>query len=308
MENNQENYVVVGNKGKKLWMILFVVALLVAGFFIWRHIKVNSEYQTLKAEKEQMRQELNEEINQLMAEHQEIKTAYGQLSDSLVIKDSLIQANAKEIKGLLNYKWEYRKVKRKLDALRIVAKTYVHQMDSLYTVNHELVEENKEIKVKYNAEKQKNTQLEQTAAVLQEKIEDESVLTAYGARAKAYKLRNNGKQRETDRARRTDMIEVCCTLSKNMLLQPGEKQVYVRIARPDNQILTPGIAQDYVFDYEGEKIQYSILETVQYDNEATPICLKWQKKHDKIDMLKGRYAITLFVDGKEIGSTSIELK
>ncbi len=309
MENNNVNGASAGAKsGKIVWIVLFVLALLVAAFFIWRHQTVNKEYKALQAERNEMRQEMTREINDLMSQHQQIKAEYGQLSDSLLMKDSLIQANAKEIKQLLNYKWEYRKVKRKLDELRVVARTYVHQMDSLYTVNKNLVKENKEIKVKYNAEKAKNTNLEQTKAVLQEKINDGSVLAAYGTIAKAFHLKNNGKERLTTRARRTDMIEVCFTLSKNTLLKPGAKDIYVRIARPDNQILTPGIAQDYVFDYQGEKIQYSILETVQYDNEAVNVCLRWQKKHDKIKMLKGKYTITIFADGKEIGNTNIELR
>ncbi len=309
MENNSVNSTSTSAKsGKLIWILLFVVALLVAVFFIWRHQSVNIKYKALQAEKDEMRQEMTKEINDLMYQHQQIKTEYRQLSDSLMTKDSLIQANAKEIKQLLNYKWDYRKVKRKLDQLRIVARTYVHQMDSLYTVNKDLVEENKKIKVKYNAEKAKNTNLQQTQAVLQEKINDGRVFAVYGTMAKAYHLRNNGKERSTTKARRTDMIKVCFTLSKNTLLKPGAKDIYVRIARPDRQILTPGIAQQYVFDYQGEKIQYSIHETVQYDNEAVNVCLRWQKKHDKIDMLKGKYIITIFADGNEIGHTSMDLR
>ncbi len=309
MENNGVNSTSTGAKnGKIVWIVLFVLALLVAAFFIWRHQSVNAEYKALQVERNEMRQEMTREINDLMYQHQQIKTEYGQLSDSLMIKDSLIQANAKEIKTLLNYKWEYRKVKRKLDELRVVARTYVHQMDSLYTVNNKLVKENKEIKVKYHAEKTKNTNLEQAKAVLQEKINDGSVLSVYGTVVKAYHFRGNGKKRETIKARRTDMIEVCFTVSKNTFLKPGAKDIYVRITRPDRQILTPGIAQEYVFSYQGEKIQYSILETIQYDNEAVNVCLRWQKKHNKIDMLKGKYIITIFADGKEIGHTNMELR
>lgn len=305
---NQDYTPYPSGRGKKVWIALFVLALLVAGFFVWKHQTVNKEYKVLQAEKQQMRSELQKEINTLMTEHQQIKDEYGQLSDSLQMKDSLIMANAKEIKGLLNYKWEYRKVKRKLDALRDVARTYVHQMDSLYVVNKALVTENKEIKVKYHAEKAKNTTLAQTTAALQDKIDGESVLVAYGTEAHVLHLKGSGKERPTTRASRTDVVEVCFTLSKNMLLQAGAKDIYVRIARPDKQILTPGVAQDYVFSYQGENIQYSILETVQYDNEATRVCLRWNKKHDKIKMLKGRYLVTIFSDGKEIGDTSFELK
>ncbi len=73
-----------------------------------------------------------------------------------MVKDSLIQANAKEITELLNYKWEYYQIKKKLDRLRVVAQGYVYQLDSLYTVNKELQEENERIRENYQTERQKN--------------------------------------------------------------------------------------------------------------------------------------------------------
>ena len=104
------------------------------------------------------------------------------------------------------------------------------------------------------------------------------------------------------------MIEVNFTLGKNVVLEPGLKEVYIRIARPDNKILTPGVAEDYIFDYKGEQIQYSIYEQIQYDNEARPLNLRWLKKYEDIEMLKGNYEITVFANGEEIGNTSLELQ
>jgi len=291
-----------------IWIILIVIAVGIAGYFAWNNSTNKAEYERLAQEKEMMRVELEEDLNSLMLEHEQIKTEYGQLSDSLQAKDSIILSNAKEIKQLLNYKWEYRKVKKKLDRLREVAKTYVSQMDSLYTVNNELVEENKEIKAKYHQEKIVNKTLNKEKAQLNEKIEEASVMKAYNMKAQAIYIKRSGKEKITEKARRTAAIEVCFTLSKNVVIEAGNKDVYIRIARPDNKILTPGIAEDYIFDYKGEKIQYSVYEQIIYDNEARPLCLRWIKKYDDIEMQEGVYEITVFANGEEIGSTTLELR
>jgi hypothetical protein len=265
------------NNNKIIGIIVIVLALVAAAWFAWQNSSTKAEYEQLAQEKAKLKAELELELDNLMNEHQTIKDQYGELSDSLMLKDSLIIANAKEIKDLLNFKWEYYKVKKKLDKLRVVAKTYVHQMDSLYTVNNELVEENKEIKKMYNEEKVINKNLKKEKAQLSDKINEASILKAYNSSAKALHLKRTGTEKEVDKARRTDLIEVCFTIGKNVVVEPGTKEVYVRIARPDNKILTPGVAEEYTFDYMGEKIQYSIFENVEYDNESRQVCMRWVK-------------------------------
>lgn len=297
------------NKNSKIILIgIMILAVLAAGWFAWDNNSIKAEYEQLAKEKAQMKAELESELDSLMSEHNMIKEEYGELSDSLLVKDSLIVANAKEIKNLLNFKWEYYKVKKKLDRLRVVAKTYVNQIDSLYTVNNELVEENKEIKKKYDEEKAVNRNLKKEKAQLSGKIDEASVMKAYNSNAKAIHIKRTGTEKEVDRARRTGLIEVCFTIGKNVVVEPGSKDVYIRIARPDNKILTPGVAEDYIFDYKGEKIQYSIFEKIEYDNEARPVCMRWVKKYEDVEMQKGVYEITIFASGEEIGSTSLELR
>jgi hypothetical protein len=161
--------------GGKLWLIIAVVALIALAFFVWQYSSIKSEYAGLAEEKEMMKKELQTELDSLMIEHEIIKEQYGDLSDSLMLKDSLITAKAQEINDLLNFKWEYYKVKKKLDRLRVVAKTYVHEMDSLYTVNNVLVEENKEIKKKYNEEKEAKKRALKGKTQLSDKLTETSV-------------------------------------------------------------------------------------------------------------------------------------
>jgi hypothetical protein len=289
------------------WVILVAVSI-VAAYFIYSGIQKDKILKEVKIEKEAQRAELQGDLDALLLEHEQIKVAYGDLADSLVLKDSLIIAKAKEIKNLLNYKWEYRKVQKKLDRLRVVAQTYVNQMDSLYTVNEELVAENLNIKRRYNSEQRKNIVLEKEKEQLADKIGEASVLEAYNITASGIYVKRSGTEVTTDKARRVDKVRVCFTLSKNVVLLPGLKDVYVRIARPDDKILSPGIAEDFVFDYNGETIQYSIYEQANYDNEKIDLCLVWEKKYEEIEMQEGSYEVIVFADGEEIGTANFVLK
>lgn len=290
-----------------VWILLAVLTA-VAAYFIYTGMQKDIILEEVRVEKEAQRVELQGELDVLLSEHEEIKMAYGNLADSLVVKDSLIIANAKEIKNLLNYKWEYRKAQKKLDRLRVVAQNYVTQMDSLYTVNGELVAENLNIKRRYNSEQRKNIVLEKEKEQLAVKIGEASVLEAYNITASGIYVKRSGTEVTTEKARRVNKIRVCFTLSKNVVLLPGLKDVYVRIARPDNKILSPGVAEDFVFDYNGETIQYSIYEQANYDNEKIDLCLVWEKKYEDIDMLEGTYEVIVFADGQEIGTASFILE
>ena len=289
-----------------LWILLAVISI-VAAYFIYNGFQKDIQLEEMATEKEAQRIELQVQLDSLVAEHEQIKVAYGELSETMSVKDSLIMADAKEIKHLLNYKWDYRKVQKKLDKLRIVAQSYVTQMDSLYTVNNQLIEENVNIKRRYNSEQRKNIVLEKEKEQLADKIVEASVLEAYNVVANPIYVKRSGTEVATNKARRVNKIQVCFTLSKNVVLMSGVKDVYVRIARPDTKILSPGIAEDFVFNYQGEQIQYSIYKQTNYDNEAIDLCLGWVKKFDEIDMLKGNYEVIVFADGQEIGTASFVL-
>lgn len=290
-----------------VWLLLAFISI-VALYFIYSSVNKGQRLNELNREKEAQKIELQGQLDSLLTEHEQMKKLYGEMADSLSVKDSLIMANAKEIKSLLNYKWDYRQVQKKLDKLRVVAQNYVKQMDSLYVVNGALVEENQNITRRYNSEQRKNIVLEKEKEQLADKIVEASVLKAYNITASTIYVKRSGSEVETDKARRVNKVKVCFTLSKNVVLTPGLKDVYVRIARPDNKILSPGIAEDFVFEYKGEQIQYSMYQQANYDNEAQDICLDWVNKFEDINMLEGTYEVIVFADGKEIGTTSFNLK
>jgi hypothetical protein len=293
------------SKGAIILIILLIIAIV--GILIW-FLPKKAEYTALIKEKEQEKVELQSELNNLLAEHESIKAKYGELSDSLAVKDSIIQANAAEIKQLLNYKWEYRKVNKKLTLLRKITQGYVHQLDSLYTVNRDLKEENEKIRQQYSQEQERTRILAKDKEQLIEKVSEASVLKAYNVTATGIRYTGSGREKTTDKAKKVEKIKVCFTIGENKLAKPGIHAIYMQIIRPDNVTVTQKIDGPYTFEFNGQQIEYTTKKEIQYKNEDTDLCLFWAKKNKTEPAMVGMYKVRIFSDGYEIGQAAFELR
>ena len=301
MEQDQKN------KRNRIYLILFAFFALLSAVLIIFLLTTKKNLKELTAEKEKMKIELQGELDSLMVEHEHVKTEYGALSDSLNQKDSLIQVNAKEIKRLLNTQWEYYKIKKKMSRLREIAQGYVHQIDSLFQVNEALVLENKEIKERIQKVNIEKRQLEEVKNDLKQKVSDAAVLKAYNINAKTYRFKSNTDEKETDKARRVDKVKICFTLAENSLVPAGSKTIYIRIAQPDKMILSKGKGDNYSFDFQGERLQFSSIIDVEYLNKAEELCAQWYK-NESFELIPGTYNVNLFTEDYEIGQTSFTLR
>lgn len=302
-ENNKQE-----RKYKRIIAILlFVIALLI----VWLVVE-KSRIHTIFLEKNAIvahSTELQSELDSLLKEHTKIKAEYGELSGQLAEKDSVILANASEIQKLIAIQGDYRRTKKKLELLRNIAQGYISQLDSLYKVNQALTDENQKIKKDFSKERLLNTELSKDKLALNEKVSMASMLKAYNIKSSTVKLRSSGtKEVETDKAKRIGRVNICFTLSENKIATSGLKTIYVRIARPDNVIVCEGKDDKYSFDFQGSRLQFSMKKEINYDNKAQELCLSWTKKDEKTPAMAGKYNVTLYVDGYEIGQSQFELK
>ena len=293
------------NTGSGKWKVyLAVLALIILVLLFWLFIQ-RSQLMKLVREKEVEKMELQQELDSLMTEHNTVKTAYGSLSDSLASKDSIIQANAIEIRKLLDTQWEYNKVRKRIGLLQKIAQGYVNQIDSLYNVNRELKAENERIMQDVRTEQSKNQTLVKDKEELTQKMSEAAFLKAYNVNVTAYRVTGT-KESATDKASRTDRLRICFTIGENPLVQPGNRSVYIRIMRPDNVVVTKSKYDTFVFN--GQTIPFSIREDINYQGKAMNLCVDWTKKDTDKPAMKGRYTVTVFTEDKEIGSSTFELK
>lgn len=294
------------NTTRWLYIILAIFALIIIALSIWL-ISTKSNLKVLQDEKEQQRIQLQSEVDSLIQEHNRTKAAYGSLADSLSIKDSLIQANAVEIKALLDTQWEYYRIKKKLERLQTISQGYVRQMDSIHKVNTSLVEENERIRGEVVVERKKNQQLVKSKEELTEKVVQAAVFRTFNVKIEGIRVKGSGSEAIVDKASRVERIKICFTLAENSLIVQGNKNIYIRIAAPDTQILYKSRDDAYSFMFKGERLQYSIMEVVDYRAADQQVCVYWDKR-DTQSLKPGLYYVDIYEGDHQIGESNLLLK
>ena len=298
------------NKTKKpIWLYVLLGLLAVALVALLVQLSsVKDDLKNLEAEKELQRADFQAEVDSLMKVHNELKDSYGELSQELAEKDSIIQADAVEIKKLLDSQWDYYYVKKKLAELQTISQRYVRQMDSLYTVNRELVAENERIREEYQAERRQNTNLTRQKEELANKVNNAATMQLYNYTANAVRFKGGKNETTTDKANRAERIRIDFTLVANDLIEPGSKVFYVRIANPAKAIICKGTGDEYSFTSNGETLQFTEKIRVNYEGNETDV-RAYYIKPSEYEMMPGTYFVDVYEQGgKLIGQTSLDLK
>ena len=284
---------------------LLIIGLIIA---LVSRSSLKSEKEALEAEKEMQRLDFQAEVDSLMKVHNELKESYGELSLELAEKDSIIQADAVEIKKLLDSQWDYNRIKKKVAALQDISQRYVRQMDSLYTVNRELVAENERIREEFQAERRQNTNLTRQKEELTNKVNQAATMRISNYKAKAVRFKGGGKESDTDRASRAERIRIDFNVAANELIEPGTKLFYVRIADPKRAIISKGTGDEYSFKSNGETLQFTEKVRVNYDGTETAV-RAYYVKPDAYELMPGTYFVDVYEQGgKLIGQTTVDLK
>lgn len=292
-----------GSKEKKYKIVIGVLLAIIVALSVML-IMAKTKVNTFVIEREQAiaeNQSMQRELDSLLREHEKIKLEYGNMTAELSRKDSIINANADEIQKLIAANAGKRQIQRKLDYLRGITQDYVAQIDKLLNENKELKTEIAGIQENYNKEKEISATLTKDKEALSQQINSAAVLSAYGISAQAIRIRSGNKEEVVDKANRTEKFKITFTVGKNPLVPDCMKEVYVRIARPDNAIMHEGQS----FEFNGQQIMYSLKSTFHYQQKPVPVTLYYEKT-DRV--VAGTYHIALFIDGQEIGQTQLNLK
>jgi hypothetical protein len=182
--------------------------------------------------------------------------------------------------------------------MREIMKSYIVQIDSLNTRNKMLTSENTEIKQQITQVRNTNTELSKAKEELSTKVEVASVIQAKNIAAVSL----NKKRKETTRINNLDKLRICFTLRENPLAKAGQKDVYMRVIRPDSLVVTS--SPDNLFDYKGNKIIYSSTRQVDYMNQDIEVCIFMDNKGD---FIIGNYSVELYLDNNIIGRTNFML-
>ncbi|MBR4118801.1 MAG: hypothetical protein IKK64_01830 [Bacteroidales bacterium] len=189
-------------------------------------------------------------------------------------------------------------LKKELSTLRSVMKGYLIQIDSLNSLNQKLEKENKIVNTKYQEAAKTASLLQKDKEELTHQVTLASKLDAVAIAVKTLNKRN----KETSKIDRIENIQINFLIAKNITAKPGERYVYIRIVKPDNDVLVKNI--DNVFSYEDSEINYSMKKLIAYDSEETAVDMYWKVEEF---LTPGTYKIEIFADGDLIGKKSFSL-
>jgi len=113
----------------------------------------------------------------------------------------------------------------------------------------------------------------------------------------------NKRGKEAKKVKDIQKMRISFTIAKNITTQAGEKTVYVRILKPDNDVLTKD--RNDTFTFENRQLPYSIKKYIEYTGEEQAVTVYWDVNEV---LYAGNYRVDIFADGNLIGSGSYILK
>ena len=289
------------NKNKSLIITIVVLAIIIAGvsFFAFHQMQQNKEMSELFAIE---KMEMENEYSTFATQYDELQIQINNDSlreklESEKLKTQRLLEELRQVKT--SNAAEIMRLKKELKTVRAVLRSYVIQIDSLNKINAALQEENKAVKSKYTAATREISNLSKEKESLNKQVTLASQLDATNIVTEPLNKRN----REAKRAKDVKKLAISFTIVKNITAKTGNKTVYVRIAKPDNEVLTK--SESNRFAYEDREISYSIKKMIEYTGEEQTVTVYWDVEEF---MPSGTYRVYVFADGNMIGQNSFTLK
>ena len=289
-EKNRRNNIIV--------VILSVILVVVIVLFFIQRSEHRSALTGLKAEKDSIQSELA----QIATSYDSLRTENDTINGQLFMAQEKVRDLMLEIEQTKRVSVQkINEYQKQVNTMRGIMRDFVTQIDSLNRRNQQLLEENTQVKEQYKQAEIKNEQLSQEKEKLEKNLQRAAQLEVRDLIAEGMNSRN----KETKFANRTDKIRISFVLNSNITAKRGPKNIYVRIMRPDQLLLSKSPGD--LFQFEDLKIQYSAMREVNYEGMDLPVAIYWDNAGESPLMI-GTYTIDLFADGNNIGTTSIEFK
>ena len=278
--------------------LLVIITAILKGFLVTR----NSQMLEMQKQYIVDKQDLEDVYAAISLQYEGFK--FSVQNDSLLYKLQNEQTKVLRLQEELRMtqasdKAEIKRLSDELATLRKILRSYIHQIDSLNTLNQELRAENAQITNQYNRTSRTLQQVSQEREKLSDKVSLAAQLVATNINAKAV----NDRGREQSRLSRSTQFVVSFTVTRNITAEPGERTIYIRIMTPDGNVLSK--SSDNRFTYENSDIIYSMRRVVEYGGEEIPVTMYWDIEEF---LMPGTYKADIFADGHHIGSNSFAME
>lgn len=287
------------NSSSSLKVIVAILAILLIGSLVYIY--------KITTDAKQVETELTKTVSEkdlVMKDLQDLKTTYdAAIAENTSMSDELIKERDKVV-NLMNdiskskgdaskYRSQYQKLESNMKVLIAENETLKKENVVLTTQRDSTVVVLGETKKNVEALTGQNEELAKV-------VEKGSKLTVLNTKGSAFKLKSSGKQVETDKAGRADVLRISFTIAENQIAKSGDKAYYVQVIDSKSNVL--GDKQTVSF---GDKsLTYSFITNVKYENQTVQVSQDLRGK----DFAKGTYFVNVFDQEILVSKTSFILK
>ncbi len=288
------------NIGLKVALGIAVALFLATGFYTSKLYNEKQQNEaTLTSEKKQVMTDLNNMAKQYDAAIAENEIANEDLVNAREriqgLMDSL-KVSQNSVSSLWRYKKKYLALEQEMDIL-------LKENDRLKVENELLATSLDSTQVQLAERAAFTDSLLVQNTELAGVVKDAGALQTVGLKGFGVIERSSGKQIPTERARRSDKIKVCFTIAKNALADSGDKELYVQVIDPNNNVL----GSNNQIEFDEQVLNYSLISRFNYENRNLNICEFIAPDEDE-KFSKGRYVVNVFNDKTMISSSEFSLR
>lgn len=288
-------------------LFAFLILISLTGSFFAACNSDSKKLEDKEKELAELRQLAELDKKEMENQYAEFATQYGELKksvkdDSLVAKLNAEQERAESLlKELQNVKAsssaEILRLKRELATVRAVLRDYIRQVDSLQQLNQALIGERDQARAEANRTREENNTIHAQNSALNEKVAIAAQLNATGVSVSP--LKKNGKAAK--KSKDVTRFAVSFTITRNVTAAAGNRTVYVRLLKPNQQVA----GQSGSFRYENKSIGFSASRTIEYNGQEQHITVYVPVSEY---LGAGTYSAYIFADGQMIGSGSASME
>ncbi len=287
------------NNALKILTGVLAVALIALGIYTVKFYNEEQENrEILQKEKAVIEGELNDLIvkyDEAIAENEGLDSELVAARERIVsLRDSVesMEANlavlARYRREVSNLKAEKEELFRVVDSLSNQNRMLITEIDS---TNNVLLERTRV-----------SDSLKAQTQTMANKIDRAAQLKVSNLRGEGVIERNSGRLVENDKTRRVDKIRTCFSLTPNALAEAGEKELYVQVYNPNNNLVGDQIA----VQHEGGVMVYSATTKVFYENEELDVCILANTLEE--NLIEGTYKVLVYNGPNLIGATTFDLR
>jgi len=277
---------------------LSVLLIILAILYFWQGSSYRTDAILIRAEKDSIASELTK----MATGYDSLRSENDSLNQTISFAQIKVKDLLSEVEQVKNVSYsQITKYRQEVTTLRDIMRNYIVQIDSLNLKNQRLMAENTTVKQEVTEVRSVNQQLEEEKKKLEQTVSLAAQLEATGLNA----IGITAKGKEQVKAGKIEKVKIDFILSKNLTAKRGVKDIYVRIQRPD-QILLMKNNKD-LFNFEDLKIPYSATRKVEYEGNEFPVSIYWDHTGES-PLIPGKYTVDVFADGRNIGTTTFEVK